>query len=244
MIDNGKVKSYLLYSIGEIVLVVIGILIALQINNWSEEHKNGRLEESYYCKFLEDVNQDQPLLEKLIAENNKRIKYANQLLHLLQQEQPERKEVIFLLREVISKIRFRPSTSAFDDLKSNGKLAIIKDLSLKKQLLNYYAEMDGYGDISDLVADASLALYFNLNKDFIELGFQDIYYVKSELDSTLVDTNKLKAVNYPSPALRKQLMSEAMFHLTNNARKKELYNTMLQEIQNIKKILGAKCEQQ
>lgn len=246
MIDSGKVKSYLLYAVGEIILVVIGILIALQINNWSEEYKDRRLEESYYYKFLEDAHQDQLLLEKLISENNLRLKYANQLLHLLQQEHPERKEVIFLLREVISKIRFRfrPSTSAFDDLKSNGKLAIIKDLSLKKQLLNYYAEMEGYGDISDLVADASLKLYFDPTKDFVEMGFQDIYYVKSELDSTLVNTEKLKTLNYPSSALRKRLMSEAMFHLTNNARKKELFGTMQKEIQDFKKILSLKCEQQ
>jgi hypothetical protein len=246
MLGSGKVKNYVLYAIGEIFLVVVGILIALQINNWNEDYKDRRLEESYYYKFLEDVNQDQRLLEKLIAENNQRIKYANQLLHLLQQEHADRKEVIFFLRETISKIRFRfrPSSSAFDDLKSNGKLAIIKDLSLKKQLLNYYAEMEGYGDISDLVADASLALYFNPSKDFVELGFQDIYYVKDALDSNLVNTDKMKAVNFPSASLRKQLTSEAIFHLTNNARKKELYNTMLQEIQGIKKILSTKCEQQ
>ncbi len=244
-LKTGKIRNYLLYAIGEIILVVIGILIALQINNWNEENKDRRLEESYYYKFLEDVNQDQLLLDKLVAENNQRIKYCNQLLHLLQQEHPERKKAIFLLREAISKIRFRfrPSQSAFDDLKSNGKLAII-DLSLKKQLLNYYAEMEGYGDISDLVADASLTLYFNPSKDFIELGFQDIYYVRNELDSTLVNTDKLKAINYPSPTIRKQLMNEAMFHLTNNARKKEVYNTMLQETQNIKRVLSLKCEQQ
>jgi hypothetical protein len=246
MMNSGKIRNYILYAIGEIVLVVIGILIALQINIWSEENKDKRLEEYYYYKFLEDANQDQLLLEKLIAENNQRIKYANQLIHLLQQEHPERKKVIFLLRETISKIRFRfrPSTSAFDDLKSNGKLAIIKDLSLKKQLLNYYSEMEGYGDILDLVADASLALYFNPTKDFTELGFQDIYYVRNELDSTLVNTDKLRPLNYPSPVIRKQLMSEAIFHLTNNARKKEVYNTMQQETKNIKMALSSKTKKQ
>ncbi len=241
-LSTGKIRSYFLYAVGEIILVVIGILIALQINNWSEEYKDIRLEKSYYFKFLEDVNQDQLLLEKLIAENDQRIKYSNQLLHLLQQEHPARKEVIFLLRETISKIRFRfrPSQSAFEDLKSNGKLAII-DLKLKKQLLNYYAEMEGYGDISDLVADASLALYFNPTKDFIEMGFQDIYYVRRELDSTIV--NKLKPFKYPSPELRKKILSEAMFNLNNNARKKELYTTMMQEIEKIKIPLNAKCGQ-
>jgi hypothetical protein len=127
-------------------------------------------------------------------------------------------------------------------LKSNGKLAIIKDLTLKSQLLNYYEEMEGYGDVSDFVSAASLALYFNQNKDFVEHGFQDIYFAKKELDSTLVNVDELKARNYPSAQLRKQLLSEAMFHFANNTRKKELYITMMQEIQNLKKMLATKCE--
>ena len=36
-IESGSVTKYLLYAIGEILLVVIGILIALQVNNWNEE---------------------------------------------------------------------------------------------------------------------------------------------------------------------------------------------------------------
>ena len=42
-------------GIGEIVLVVIGILIALQINNWNEREKGKALEQEYYCRLLEDV---------------------------------------------------------------------------------------------------------------------------------------------------------------------------------------------
>lgn len=34
-----KVKSYMLYAVGEIILVVIGILMALQVNNWNENRK-------------------------------------------------------------------------------------------------------------------------------------------------------------------------------------------------------------
>ena len=40
MIKENRISKYLLYAIGEIILVVIGILIALQINNWSTDQKN------------------------------------------------------------------------------------------------------------------------------------------------------------------------------------------------------------
>ena len=47
MLTENKFSKYLLYAIGEIVLVVIGILIALSINNWNENLKNKKLETSY-----------------------------------------------------------------------------------------------------------------------------------------------------------------------------------------------------
>jgi cell division protein ZapA (FtsZ GTPase activity inhibitor) len=245
LLNSSKIRSYFLYATGEIILVVLGILIALQINKWNEDYKDKQLEQVYYCKFLEDINQDRQLLERLITDNASRIKSNNELIHLLQQDKPSRKEVIKSLREVITKMRFRfrPSPYAFDDLKSSGKLTILKDLTLKKKLLNYYAIMESYGDISDIVADASITLYNNPTKDFNEIGFQDIYYIKGVLDSTLVDTDKLKTTIYPSPQIRKLLLSDAIFHLNTNARKKELYKTMADEILSIQSILSSKCAQ-
>jgi hypothetical protein len=243
--SSGKFGSYLVYALGEIILVVIGILIALQISTWNEERQDRKLEKAYYSQFLEDVNQDQQLLENLIKENDERICSNNQLIHFLQQKTVDRGELITVLREVIAKIRFRfqPSTSAFEDLKSSGRLAIIKDRTLKKQLLKYYADMEGYGDISDIVADASLTVFNYPEKDFAEIGFQDIYFVRAAFDSTKVDIKQLAVQSYPSAEVRKQLLGDAIFHMNSNARKKELYQTMGKEIQAIKKILSAKCEQ-
>ena len=51
MIKENKVSKYLLYAIGEIVLVVIGILIALSINNWNENRKERQVE----LKILKEI---------------------------------------------------------------------------------------------------------------------------------------------------------------------------------------------
>lgn len=243
LIGKSKTKRYLIYAIGEIVLVVIGILIALQINNWNEAYKDHQLEQAYYCRLLEDVNQDQLLLDNLKKDNDARLKSNNELIHLLQLKTSDREKVIKALRETITKIRFkfRPSVSAFEDLKSSGKLNILTDFTLKKQLLNYYAVMEGYGDISDIIADASLNVQNNPDKDFKEIGFQDIYYVTNEIDTTLIDINKLKTDSYPSEKIRSQLLSDAIFHLNTNARKKELYQSMQDEIVKIQTHLSATC---
>ena len=46
LVEEQKVRQYTWYALGEIFLVVIGILIALQINNWNEERKNRKQEEA------------------------------------------------------------------------------------------------------------------------------------------------------------------------------------------------------
>jgi len=53
LIEKNKTRKYLKYAIGEIVLVVIGILIALQINNWNENQKHSR-EENTMLKNLHE----------------------------------------------------------------------------------------------------------------------------------------------------------------------------------------------
>jgi len=63
LLSEGKTGKYLKYAIGEIVLVVIGILIALQINNWNENRKNQKLELEYLIGIKSNLNDDITELE-------------------------------------------------------------------------------------------------------------------------------------------------------------------------------------
>ena len=58
MLTENKFSKYLIYAIGEIILVVIGILIALSINNWNEEKKLRKLERTYLLGILDDLKTD------------------------------------------------------------------------------------------------------------------------------------------------------------------------------------------
>ncbi len=66
---ENKTGKYLKYAIGEIVLVVIGILIALSINNWNENQKRGKLKKAYRNSLINDFSLDTLMLGKLIIEN-------------------------------------------------------------------------------------------------------------------------------------------------------------------------------
>lgn len=55
LIEQVNVRKYILYAIGEILLVVIGILIALQVNNWNEQRKVDNEEQAILARLLEDL---------------------------------------------------------------------------------------------------------------------------------------------------------------------------------------------
>ncbi|MDO1501168.1 DUF6090 family protein [Winogradskyella maritima] len=73
LMKKGKTGRYFKYAIGEIILVVVGILIALQINNWNENRKKQLLKKSYATNLISDLQKDTTQL-------NARLKYNENAL--------------------------------------------------------------------------------------------------------------------------------------------------------------------
>lgn len=65
----GRLRKYLLYAVGEILLVVIGILIALQINNWNETQKKQETIKVYLENYVKDLQDDKERMERLMSIN-------------------------------------------------------------------------------------------------------------------------------------------------------------------------------
>ena len=67
MVDSGSARKYLFYAIGEIALVVIGILIALQINNWNEWRKDRLKERQILIQIKDDLQSNVALYESVLG---------------------------------------------------------------------------------------------------------------------------------------------------------------------------------
>lgn len=80
---NNQFINYSRYAIGEIVLVVIGILLALQINNWNEDRKNRIYEKEYLIRLIEDLDHDQNDLSSVIISNSINLVLAEDALNKL-----------------------------------------------------------------------------------------------------------------------------------------------------------------
>ena len=84
LLSENKVSKYLLYAIGEIVLVVVGILIALSINNWNEERKQNNNELHLLVSLLSDLKFNQDEIIGIRGVTKSKIKSANVLLNNLE----------------------------------------------------------------------------------------------------------------------------------------------------------------
>jgi hypothetical protein len=81
--DQGAFFPYLKYALGEIVLVVVGILIALQINDWYQERLDRHTEREYLVSMKRDLAQDTRELRMAIDSNASLLDGLNEMLHLL-----------------------------------------------------------------------------------------------------------------------------------------------------------------
>lgn len=144
LIKENRVKKYLLYALGEIVLVVIGILIALQANNWKIDTSNRRDEQFYLKKLKQNLQQDTIYLKQRISE----IELSEGALDILKKEihNPELEKFSSdsLLFHLFSVFSFTPQTSTFDNLISTGKLDLITNQALVDSIFVYYNDLNNY----------------------------------------------------------------------------------------------------
>jgi len=137
--EKNKTGKYFKYAIGEIVLVVIGILIALSINNWNENRKNNKLLVTYYERLLIDIQND---LKEIETYQN----YFRSSIDPIQKEivniQSPNYNTDSLYNNVGNWIRFTrefsPNKSTYEDFLSTGNINLIDNQNLKTSILDLY----------------------------------------------------------------------------------------------------------
>lgn len=135
---NNKFTTYFLYGIGEIILVVIGILIAVNIDDWNKEKENRVLEIKYLKELKGSLLFDLGDINFNITFNQSRKKSNEIVLAHLRAELPYHDSLDFHLSNLVFSTRTLPKTSAFESLKNKG-LEIISNDSLRSELALMYS---------------------------------------------------------------------------------------------------------
>jgi hypothetical protein len=144
LIMENKTGKYLKYAIGEIILVVIGILIALQINNWNENRKESNYEQKLLNELKSDFSYNKEELKRNIKQAGDLAKNGDSLIAILSlpKKDVDLGKVWSYTRRLYGYSTFDPSNGALNNLISSGNLNIIKNDSLRMHLSKWSAMVE------------------------------------------------------------------------------------------------------
>jgi len=155
---ENKAQAYLRYAIGEIVLVVIGILIALQINNWNETRKFNSLKKVYIERLIDDLKQDTSQINTLIVKTIDKQNIIETVINELDsgiKNESLTNAVIDYLKSGWNMLDFTPSANTYSDLSQTGNMSVFRNAELTDRIKQYYI----------MIEDADKGQ--NINKDWI-----------------------------------------------------------------------------
>lgn len=173
LLEKGKVSKYLKYAVGEILLVVIGILIALQVNTWNEQRIMNSQEQEILkgleVEFKININR----LEKVLQLHHKSIKSANKLMSYFNTDINDFPETKFdsLLFHVQNVWTFNPRKGLLNSVITSGQINLISNIELKNQLASFE---DMINDTEQEHLDISLlgTRFYEIVDQYINVGKQ------------------------------------------------------------------------
>jgi len=142
--DENKALKYTRYAIGEIVLVVIGILIALSINNWNDQRKDIAKEQQILLSLREEFKQN---IKELNFDHQINLSCINAITTLLNFDKNvdfETRTIDSLLGQAFNFATFDARLGVINDISSSGNLELIRDSKLRYKMNQWTGELDDY----------------------------------------------------------------------------------------------------
>ncbi len=141
LLSENKLSKYLVYAFGEIILVMIGILLAFQVNSWQTKKTRLSKEQSYLKDIRENLSDDIETMNSVIDFNtNKSILMDSIFITLELHDDPRiyMPDVIKYMFTVSLYQVFEPNRIAFDNMVSSENIDLITDKNLRALLATYY----------------------------------------------------------------------------------------------------------
>lgn len=172
LLSKGKIGEYLKYAVGEIILVVIGILIALQINNWNENFKLKDEENRILKQLNAEFKTNKKLLEVLNAKNKEVLNNLNKILALIPIN-PESVDLDSLSHYIIKTFDFNtfdPIQGTISEL-NNSSFKVITNDTLRNLLLSWNTVREDFRDDELFAIDYSKDYYLPKMSEKVSLDF-------------------------------------------------------------------------
>lgn len=187
LLSNNKFSQYLVYAVGEIILVVLGILIALQINNWNSENKESQLEVKMLKEIKIALQSDLKDIEFNLKEHHEIFQSQQLVIDWLKTDAPYTDSLSFHFANAVNGTNFLSNKGSYETIKGIG-IQLIKNDNLRKQILNLYElQYKDYDSILHEINEYRFDLmrrenvkYFQATSPYFKMKPLDVEMIKSE----------------------------------------------------------------
>ncbi len=155
LINQNQMGKYFKYALGEILLVVIGILIALQVNNWNNQRLERQKEQTILMNLRSDFNENIAEYNRIYKSSTESYKSSIKLLEIIKGDSNiNPSEIEVLLNSILNGFySLDLNAASIDEIKSSGSLNIIKDGELRKQISKWSFMVDDTEDDIEIYYD-------------------------------------------------------------------------------------------
>ena len=164
LFENGNLRKYFWYALGEILLVVIGILIALQINNWNQSRIEHNQLQNYYEKIIEEIESDILLKQDFLKRHQTIIDQNKRTLTLLNSGHPDSlNELKNTLGALSTAWSIKLTYPVLTEFKNNGFLKGVESSQLKQSLFELYTIIEFTNKMDEYIVNQ----YLNTIEPFV-----------------------------------------------------------------------------
>ena len=223
--DDNKPLKYMRYAIGEIVLVVIGILIALSLNNWNENRKKAAKEIQYLVSFKNDLFANITELERVIQKSEFTSNKADSVLKFRNNEIDDiaLPELIRFIMGASGFTVYASHEGTIQDVIGSGNLDIIKNDSIRLAIGSWEGNLKLIREW-EIIEKKSVDDYMNLLMPLLDL-YKD--------DPSLIITKETKDMLFDNRLFLNHLTDRKFLPSQLN----ELYKNELLKLQRLIKII-------
>ncbi|WP_445385815.1 DUF6090 family protein [Robiginitalea sp. IMCC44478] len=195
-LSENKFSKYLFYAIGEIVLVVLGILIALQINDWNEKRKSKLVETELLRQFQVELNSDIAAIEHTLEVYQKANNSCAVLIRHLKNNGAYHDTLNYHFAVWNDYEHFNINNGAISNLNSRG-VEIISDADLRNQILKLYNQTYSYSkDIGGFYREDLVQFVYPVYLKKVEPVSWGKMAIPNDYDALLKDTEFMNQLQW------------------------------------------------
>jgi len=176
LVRKKKYAEYFGIALGEMLLIVVGILVALKIDNWNQTKQDNIIVESYLEKINANIAADLNNLESLIDSRRQALLYTNTILKYYKNEQISDSKLFELgFNSLFIETRFYTNSSAYESLKSSGFLRNIDNGSIEAGLNSYYSLNERISNIEESFHSITQPIEENLSEQGFYIEYREMF---------------------------------------------------------------------